>query len=114
MRNKVIWLGDPPTDHKEFNRRNLTVVAVQDAAAAIVQLRSGARSVLIPFSAGLRDKLVEAYFPVLDSGASLDVVLLNSAAQAADRASATLAVATIKKSGGESLVRTLNGWDLHH
>jgi len=113
MRTKVVWLGDLPPDPKEFHQRDLSMVAVPDTPAVIAECRSGARSVLVPFSPALRDSLAPLYYPVLDAGACLDVVLPNAVTQRDDRAAASSVLSTLKKAGGESLVRTLNGWALH-
>jgi len=61
----------------------------------------------------LRDSLAPLYYPVLDAGACLDVVLPDAATQRDDRAAASGVLSTLKRAGGESLVRTVNGWALH-
>src|SRR6266850_1663433 len=114
MRNKVVWLGELPPDRRsEFHRRGLTIVPVPDIPAVIAECRSGARSVLVPFSPGLRDSLAPLYYPVLDAGACLDVVLPDVTTQRDDRAAASRVLSTLKRAGGESLIRTVNGWALH-
>src|SRR5207247_3761972 len=114
MRNKVVWLGEfPPVRRTEFHRRGLAVAAVPNIPAVIAECRSGTRSVLVPFSPDLRSSLAPLYYPVLDSGACLDVVLPDAATQTADRATASTVLATLKRAGGASLAATLYGWASH-
>lgn len=114
-RPTVYWLGMMPAElGAELSRRNL-VPKSGDLYQILHECQAGTRSVLVPFDPGMRKDLAELYFPVLDRGASLSVVLSDPGSRAsASEIISSLKRETVKGMGGGALtarVSTLNGWN---
>lgn len=98
----------------ELSRRNL-VAKSGNLSEILNECQTGARAVLVPYDASMRADLAELYFPVLDRGAFLAVVLSKpeSRAQASEIIS-SLKRETVNGMGGGALVArvsTLSGWN---
>jgi hypothetical protein len=116
-RSKVFWLGTSiPADVELHLRQRQLDPQAADERAILADIGVGVRAVLIPFAPNLRDTLARLFYPALDRGVMLAVVLLNTRTAAADRASASGIISTLKRKdtaaiGTGAKVATLDGWN---
>lgn len=113
QRRNVIWVGPLPEGaESEFNKRDLRLERVASSSEVLPAVASGTRAVLVVFTPSIRESLAPLYYPILDSGALLSVVLPDEGTSRTDRAVSSEAVATLKKAE-PGRVKTLNGWAIH-